>query len=98
MTVCYAGAYMFRAAMCPSSGELLYQCDIWLMSLCVDDRLVCRSICSCIHEKLCVKLLIYKDQAVLFSNFEQQHCNFIIWQPERCEHKALSTSYSTMYT
>ena len=34
--------YMFRAAMCPSSGELLYQCDTWLMSLRVDDRLVCR--------------------------------------------------------
>ena len=38
-------AYMFRAAMCPSSGELLYQCDIWFMSLCVDDRLVCRLTC-----------------------------------------------------
>jgi len=25
----------------------LYQYDIWYMSLCVDDRLVCRSICSC---------------------------------------------------
>jgi len=25
--------YMFRAAMCPSSGELLYQCDTWFMSL-----------------------------------------------------------------
>jgi len=34
---------MFRAAMCPSSGELSYQCDSWFMSLCVDDRLVCRS-------------------------------------------------------
>ena len=33
--------YMFRTAMCPSSGELLYQCDTWFMSLCVDDRLVC---------------------------------------------------------
>jgi len=29
--------YMFRAAMCPSSGELLYQCDTWFVSLCVDD-------------------------------------------------------------
>ena len=28
--------------MCPSSGELLYQCDIWFMSICVDDRLVCK--------------------------------------------------------
>ena len=36
--------YMFRAAICPSSGEVLYQCDTWFMSLCVDDRLVCRSI------------------------------------------------------
>jgi len=26
--------YMFRAAMCPLSGELLYQCDTWFMSLC----------------------------------------------------------------
>ena len=24
---------MLRAAMCPSSGELLYQCDTWFMSL-----------------------------------------------------------------
>ena len=37
--------YMFRAAMCPSSGELLYQCDTWFMSLCVDDRLLCRLTC-----------------------------------------------------
>jgi len=34
--------YMFRAAMCPSSGELLYQCDTWCMSPCVEDRLVRR--------------------------------------------------------
>jgi hypothetical protein len=27
----------------PSSGELLYQCDTWSMSLCIDDHLVCRS-------------------------------------------------------
>ena len=85
--------YTFRAAMCPSSGELSYQCDTCFVSLCV-----CRSICSCIHrlsstqsdtkqvshwynnspddgrmaarnmyrieinihEKLCVKLVIYK--------------------------------------
>jgi len=33
--------YMFQAAMCPSSGELLYRCVTWFMSLCVDDRLVC---------------------------------------------------------
>ena len=32
--------YMFRAAMCPLSGELLYRCDTWFMALCVDDRLV----------------------------------------------------------
>jgi len=31
--------YMFQVAMCPSSGELLYQCDTWFMSLCVDDHL-----------------------------------------------------------
>jgi len=34
--------YMFRAAMCPSSGELLYQCDTWFMPLSVADRLVFR--------------------------------------------------------
>ena len=44
--------YMFRAAMCLTSGELLYQCDTWFMSLCVDDRLICRSICSCIPDSL----------------------------------------------
>jgi len=33
--------YMFRAAMCPSSGELIVS-KIWYMSLCIDDRLVCR--------------------------------------------------------
>ena len=37
--------YMFRAAMCPSSGELVYQCNTWFMSLCIDDRLVCRLTC-----------------------------------------------------
>ena len=37
--------YMFQASMCPSSGELLYQCDTWFMSLCVDDGLVCRFTC-----------------------------------------------------
>jgi len=42
--------YMFRAVMCPSSGEVLYQCDTWFMSLCGDDRLVWRSICSCIQD------------------------------------------------
>jgi len=32
---------MFRAAMCLSSGELLYQCcDTWFMLFCVDGRLV----------------------------------------------------------
>jgi len=89
---------MFRAAMCPSSGELLYSCDSWFMSIYVDDRPVCRSICSFIsdshlhsdinkcvalinnnspdnghlaarnmyriqvniHEKLCVKLVVYR--------------------------------------
>ena len=38
--------HMFRATMCPSSGELLYQCDTWFMSLYVDDRLVCRLTCT----------------------------------------------------
>jgi len=38
---------MFPAAMCPSSGELLYHCDKWFMSVCVDGRLVCRSIFLC---------------------------------------------------
>jgi len=37
--------YMFRAAICSSSEELLYQCDTWFMSLCVDDRVVCRLNC-----------------------------------------------------
>jgi len=25
--------YMFWAAMCPSSGELLFQCDTWFVSV-----------------------------------------------------------------
>jgi len=33
--------YMFRATMCPSSGELLYQCYTWFVSLCVDNRMEC---------------------------------------------------------
>jgi len=41
---------MFRAAMSSSSGQLLYQCDTWFMSLCVDNRLVCWSVCSCIPD------------------------------------------------
>jgi hypothetical protein len=27
--------------MYPSTGELIYQYDIWYMSLCMDDRLLC---------------------------------------------------------
>jgi len=34
--------YMFPAAMCPSSGELIVSYDIWYVSLYTDDRLVCR--------------------------------------------------------
>jgi hypothetical protein len=37
--------YMFRAAMCSSSGELFYECYIWFMSPCVNDRLVYRLTC-----------------------------------------------------
>ena len=35
--------YMFRATSCSSSGESIYQYNIWYMSLCVGDRFVCRS-------------------------------------------------------
>jgi len=54
--------HVVRAATCPSSGELLYQCDTWFMSLCVDARLVSRSICSCIDKSvvgiiLCLSVL-----------------------------------------
>jgi len=51
--------YMFRAAVCPSSGELLYQCDTWFISICVDDRLVCipdtfrAALCPSSGELLC---------------------------------------------
>ena len=34
--------YMFRAFKCSLSGDSIYQCDIWYMSLYVGDRLVCR--------------------------------------------------------
>jgi len=47
--------YMFRAAMCPSSGELIYQCDIWYMSLCIDDCLVCRFGWTAVHPNLHTK-------------------------------------------
>ena len=74
--------YMFRPAMCPSPGELLYQCDTWFMSLCVDDRLVCRSICSCIpdghlniRETFCVRLVIYKDRTKMAG---QQKIKFVL--------------------
>ena len=49
--------YVFRAAMCPSSGEFLYQCDTWFMSLCVDDRLVCSY--TCIPDGLKGKITIF---------------------------------------
>jgi len=34
--------YMFRAAMCPSPGTLLYQSDTWFMSPRAGDRLLSR--------------------------------------------------------
>jgi len=46
VTLCrWPSGMQVRAAMCPSSGELLDQCDTWFMSLCVDDRLACRLTC-----------------------------------------------------
>jgi len=43
---------MFRATMCPSSGQKLYLCDTWYFSLCVDDCLVCRvEIPPCIPDR-----------------------------------------------
>jgi len=52
----------------------MYQCDTWFMSLCADDRLVCRSMCSCIpdghHFKICVWLMAadgkYRIMIVIF--------------------------------
>jgi hypothetical protein len=35
--------YMFRATLCSSWGNQLYQYNVWYVSLCVIDRLVCRS-------------------------------------------------------
>ena len=40
---------MFRANMGPSS-EKKTVCDTWYLLFCVDDCLVCRSICSCIPD------------------------------------------------
>jgi len=34
---------MLLANLCSSSGELLYQYNVWCMSLCVGDLQVCRS-------------------------------------------------------
>jgi len=34
--------YVFQVTMCPSSGEIMYQCETWCLSLCMDDCLVCR--------------------------------------------------------
>jgi len=44
--------YLFPAAMCPSSGELLYQCDTWFMSLYADDRLVRWFMSLCVDDRL----------------------------------------------
>jgi hypothetical protein len=38
-----APLFMFRATMCPSSGEIPYLCDTWYLSLYIDDCLVCRA-------------------------------------------------------
>jgi hypothetical protein len=59
--------YTFRATMCPSSGEKLYLCDTWYLSLCVDDCLVCMAefIPPCIpdshpHRVTNIKCRIYR--------------------------------------
>jgi len=54
--------YMLRVAMCPSSGEL-YQYDIWYMSLCIDDCLVCRFgwACSAVSSKPAHQTVIYTE-------------------------------------
>jgi len=69
--------YMFQAAMCPSSGEL-YQYDIWYMSLCIDDRLVCRFGWDCSLIQTCTP----NPDSVLFTVvlvFHQEK-NWLCWK------------------
>jgi len=52
--------YMFRTAMCPSSGELLYQGNTWFMSLCVGDCPVC-ILDSLLHRVTSYKTVIHTE-------------------------------------
>jgi len=55
--------YMFWTAMCPSLGELLYQCDTWFMSLCVDETVWYTWFMS-----LCVDAIWYAYQTVMYTD------------------------------
>ena len=46
----FINLYMFRATMRPSSGETTVFIRLLVLFFCVDDCLVCRSICSCIPD------------------------------------------------
>ena len=43
LNIFIAFLYMFRATICPSSGEVTYLCETWYLSLNMDDWLVCRA-------------------------------------------------------
>ena len=66
--------YMFRAATCSSSGELLYHCDTRFMSLCVADRLICRL--TCIPDGLCDVTCRETAVAWVFSTCCGQPCAY----------------------
>jgi len=52
--------YMFRAAMCPSSGELIVSIR-HLVSLYIDDRLVCRFGWDSVSSNLAHQTVIYTE-------------------------------------
>jgi len=53
--------YMFRAAMCPVSGELIVIIDIWCMSPCIDNRLECRFGWECVSSTPAHQTVIYTE-------------------------------------
>jgi len=55
MTVWFAGAYAsaYQTLCAHHREKQLCLCDTWYLLFCVDDCLVCRSICFCIPDTMC---------------------------------------------
>jgi hypothetical protein len=85
--------YKFRAAMCHNQENQLYQYDIWFMSLCMDDGLVCTCIYSERHIPDVVLIQLILMMMAHGCPKHVQNTNKHIWKKIVCHVGYLQESY-----